>query len=234
MLKYILQIVMCCLMLQPQAFAQGIDYSSKNYDYKADKRILVSYSYNAEADDVHELALADAFDKRYTKEVLEDKKLKKKAYTFVLEKDIRKELMDAEGKPLNEEAFVKYLHENFDANLKIDVKQLEYIQVNFPGYTYEIPHTVYHSYVGSDGKTYTYTTTWYETVYVPPHTEIRPYCDVRFDLVDLATDKIVWGREVGRDHGVTGPFASRNQGFHDTFDYLLKKFIKDYKSKLLK
>ncbi len=209
--------MLCILLLQGQALAQNIEYSFKDYDFSKDQRILVTYEYSVENENYKDFNLEEVLHTRVEKDLATDKKLKKQGKEFLVASD--KENI-AEG--------------NYDVQLKVIVRNLEDLVVTTPPYSYQVPHTINHYYYGPDGKVYSYTTTWFENVYVPEHNEIRPYCEARFELYELNSGKMIWSRDAARDHGSSGPFTSSQQGFHDTFDYLVKKFFKDYKSKMLK
>lgn len=225
MLKYLVQALLFCLLLQGQAFAQNIDFMTMHYPYNKDKRVIVSYEYAAEAEDFRELQLESVLRARLDKELVEDKKVSKIGMQFVVE--------GPEQRAMSDEAYNDYVEKNFDAQLKVTVKELKDLVVTTPPYSYDVPHTVYRTVMDSNGNVYSYPVTWYEHVYVPEATQIFPYCEVSFELRNVATGEMLWNREVSRERGSSGIFTSRNQGFHDTFDYLVKKFLQDYKKQLL-
>lgn len=226
MLKYLLQALIFCLLLQGQALAQDIDYMTKNYPFNKDQRVIVSYEYAAEAEEFRELQLESVLRARLDRELIGDKKVSKTGMQFLVE--------GPEQRNMSDEQYNAYVDKNFDAHLKVIVKELKDLVVTTPPYSYDVPHTVYRSVMDGNGNVYSYPVTWYEHVYMPETNQIFPYCEVRFELRNVATGEMVWCRDVSREKGSSGIFTSRNQGFHDTFDYLVKKFLQDYRKQLLK
>lgn len=226
MLKYFFQIIVGLMLLQGQAFAGNMEYAAKDYPFKEDQRIFITYEYEVEENNGLELPLEKVLKDRVDKELVADKKLKKTGKVFVVESEEQRELTDEE--------YNEYVYGNYDARLRVIIKDLRDLVITTPAQYYDVPRTIYRYYTDANGNVYSYPITWMEHVYVPEKNEITPYCHVRFELIDLATDKVVWSREVDRNRGSSGPFTSSNQGFHDTFDYLVKKFLQDYKKELLK
>lgn len=226
MLRYFVQVLLCCLLLQGQALAKDIDYMTKNYPFNLDQRIIVSYESEAEDEELRALPLEDVLKVRLEKEMIADKKVIKAGKQFVLEGEAQKALSDEE--------YNDYVTKNFDVQLRVILKDIKDLVVTTPPYTYQEPHTVYRTVMDGNGNVYSYPITWYETHYVPESNQIFPYCEVRFELRNVATGEMIWCRDVSRERGSSGIFVSRNQGFHDTFDYLIKKFLQDYKKQLLK
>jgi len=224
MLRIITMIIML-FMVSNLAFAETQEWIDKKYDFTKAKKIFLTYQV--------EPSLLNGITEKESSEIIEDKlfkkldnKLKPKGYNIITDEESNLNTDKGNSETISNE---KSLKENMDLIVKIELQDYRVGSSYKEGYSYSVPITTYETAYTPNG-TVTVPVTKNQIYNVPGGYFPTVFVKVRFDLIDVNTNEIIWSRIDSRSRTNSDEFD--NSKTKDVFSRIIKSFSNDLLKKM--
>lgn len=224
MLK-IISIIIMLFMFSNLAFAETQEWIDKKYDFTKAKKIFLLYQV--------EPSLLNGITEKESLEIVEDKlfkkldnKLKPKGYNIIIREKFE---LNTDENNLEVTSNDKSLKDNIDLMVKIELLDYRVGSSYKEGYSYSVPITTYETvYTPNGAVTVPVTKNQIHNVqggYFP-----TVFVKVRFDLIDVNNNEIIWSRIDNRSRTNSDEFD--NSKTKDVFSRIIKSFSNDLLKKV--
>lgn len=234
-MKRILSLLLILISLPSIVFADKQEWFDKNYDFSKVKRIIVNFTIPEKLKNgVVEHEATDIFQNHFTKKLAP--KLVNQNIKIIMFEDVFQEIKETqkvdllsmyESAPDKARSFIaEYIPNNFDIVLNITLQHYSMGTQYVDGYTYSVPTTQTY-YNGNNFVTVSGS----QQHYVSGGNRPTAYAVVKYELIDIPTNRNVWTRI--DDRARVNKDAFENSKPKDLYQRSLKSFFSTLTSKLI-
>jgi len=240
----ILVIVFMLMSITTSAFAVKQEWIDKTYDFSSVDSVVVRFNIPENVKNgIVEHETTEIFYDYFQKRLVD--KLSKKNVEVLRYEDVLGKFADTQGADASvlkhtgtkdvESELEKYIQENFDLVCNIDLEKYITTTQYQPGYSVVETIPVKNNVVDSDGMFRTVTTYKTKTNYVEGGNFPIAFMIIRFELVDLKSDKNIWLRiDDKAEASKVSQFFHTSPEAKDLYKGSLKDYFSDVSSRLIK